>query len=120
MRVFVNRWAEQTRLSDDAVFRACLVATEAVTNAMRHGRVEDGIERPITLCCRIENSELVVEVTDRGRFRTERVRVDDHGGRGLFLIRELTRSFDLRAGPEGTRLTMRLGAVERALAGAAA
>ena len=121
MRTFVHRWAERSGLThDDATFRACLVATEAVTNAMRHGRAQGGADRPIRLSCRIEGGELVVEVTDRGRFRTVRDRVDDHGGRGLFLIRELTRSFDLQAGPEGTRLTMRLGAVERELAGAAA
>lgn len=120
MRTFVNRWADRSGLSQDDAFRACLVATEAVTNAMRHGRIEDGVERPITLGCRVEGSELVVEVTDRGRFRSDRERVDDHGGRGLFLIREFTRSFDLRAGPEGTSLTMRLGALERQLAGAAA
>jgi anti-sigma regulatory factor (Ser/Thr protein kinase) len=120
MRVFVNRWADRSGLSQDDAFRASLVATEAVTNAMRHGRVHDGVERPITLGCRVEGSELVVEVNDSGHFRSDRERVDDHGGRGLFLIREFTRSFDLRAGPEGTRLTMRLGALERQLAASAA
>ena len=120
MRMFVNRWAERSGLSQDDKFRACLVATEAVTNAMRHGRVDGGEERPIILTCSVDGSELVVEVVDRGRFRSDRDRAGDHGGRGLFLIREFTRSFDLQAGPEGTSLRMRLGAVECELAASAA
>lgn len=120
MRAFVQRFAVHSGLSQDATFRACLVATEAVTNAMRHGRIDDGLERPICLSCRIEGSELVVEVRDQGRFRTERERIDDHGGRGLFLIREFTRGFDLQAGRQGTHLTMRLGQAERELAASAA
>ena len=120
MRGFVHRWADRCGLSEDARFTAALVATEAVTNAMRHGHMDDGVERPIRLHCRVDGSELVVEVTDRGRFRDERDRPDDHGGRGLFLIRELTRGFDLDAGPDGTRLCMRLGGLQRELAASAA
>jgi anti-sigma regulatory factor (Ser/Thr protein kinase) len=120
MRAFVGRWADRSGVSDDERFRACLVATEAVTNSMRHARMDDGVERPIRLSCRVERSELVVEVADRGRFRRERERVDDNGGRGLFLIRECTRSFDLHAGSDGTRLTMHLRAAEPELAVSAA
>ena len=110
MRAFISRWAERGGLSEDDTFRACLVATEAVTNAIRHGRADNEGDRPIAVTCQLEGAELVVEVTDRGRFRSGEDRTDDHGGRGLFIIRELTRSFDLEAGLEGTRLCMRLGA----------
>ena len=120
MRAFVNRWADRSGLADDDRFRACLVATEAVTNAMRHGRIDDGDEHPITVSCRLDGDDLIVEVTDRGRFRSDRDRDGDHGGRGLFLIREFTRSFDLQAGPDGTRLEMRLGSVDRHLTASAA
>lgn len=120
MRAFVTRWAQRSGLAEEDSFRACLVATEAVTNAMRHGRVEEGDDHPITVACRLEGDELVLEVTDSGRFRAERDRADDHGGRGLFLIREFTRGFDLEAGSQGTRLCMRLGAVERHLTASAA
>lgn len=119
MRDFVTAWAERSHLADEDKFSACLVATEAVTNAMRHGCAADMRECPIRVTCTLEAGELVVEVTDRGRFRSEpdRERQDDNGGRGLFLIRELTRSFDLSAGAEGTHLCMRLPAHERELAG---
>lgn len=119
MRDFVTRWAQHSGLAEQDIFSACLVATEAVTNAMRHGCATDTRECPITVSCTLDRGELVVEVTDRGRFRSERdsEREDDNGGRGLFLIRELTRSFDLRAGADGTYLCMRLPAHERELAG---
>lgn len=117
MREFVTGWAERTGLAVEDTFSACLVATEAVTNAMRHAGGEGSDERPITVTCTLEGPELVLEVTDRGRFRSERDRSDDNGGRGLFLIRELTRSFDLRAGRDGTHLCMRLPAHAGALAG---
>ena len=117
MREFVSAWAERSGLADEDTFSACLVATEAVTNAMRHGCAQGDGECPISVTCILDDGELVVEVVDRGRFRSERDRSDDNGGRGLFLIRELTRSFDLRAGPDGTRLCMRLPAHERSLAG---
>lgn len=120
MREFVTGWAQRSRLQEEDTFSACLVATEAVTNAMRHGCAKDADECPITVTCTLDGGELVVEVTDRGRFRSERERSDDNGGRGLFLIRELTRSFDLRAGRDGTHLLMRLPAHERVLAGSRA
>lgn len=116
MRDFVSGWADRSGLTDEDRFRACLVATEAVTNAMRHGSAAEADERPITVSCTLDGSDLVLEVTDRGRFRSDRPRDEDNGGRGLFLIRELTRSFDLRAGREGTHLCMRLAAHEPALA----
>lgn len=120
MREFVNRCAEESGLAGADAFSACLVATEAVTNAMRHGCDEQQTECPITVSCRLDGTDFVLEVTDRGRFRSERPRENDNGGRGLFLIRELTQSFDLRAGRDGTHLSMRLATRARELAGSRA
>jgi len=116
MRDFVTSWAQRSGLAEAAVFGACLVATEAVTNAMRHACTPDSGECPITVSCRRDREELIVEVTDRGRFRSRPEGGDDSGGRGLFLIRELTRSFELRAGSDGTHLCMRVPAEQELLA----
>lgn len=108
MRAFVSQWAERCGLGEADAFDACLVATEAVTNAIRHGRSSDEGERPIKLVCRLEDEQLVIEVNDRGTWRSpERAQAD--GGRGLFLIRELSDGFELRPTQRGTHLRMRLG-----------
>lgn len=117
MREFIAVWADRGSLRQEDTFTACLVATEAVTNAMRHACPDDAAECPIVVACRLEGPDLLIEVTDRGRFRTNGVGGDDDGGRGLFLIRELTSGFSLHAGEDGTRLSMRLAAREPAFAG---
>jgi serine/threonine-protein kinase RsbW len=109
MRAFVSHWAQRCGLGDADCFDACLVATEAVTNAIRHGRAEDDGERPIKVVCRIEDSHLVIEVNDRGTWRSHGETSSADGGRGLYLIRELADAFELRPSPRGTLLRMRLG-----------
>lgn len=112
MRAFVTRWAERCGLPDPAAFRACLAATEAVTNAMRHGSSGSHPGHPIRVVCTLDGGDLVIEVHDRGTFRETRAGEPDpdgDGGRGLFLIRELTRNFAIEKGRAGTRLCMRLG-----------
>lgn len=110
LRAFVSDWAERHGVGSEATFSACLVATEAVTNAMRHGALPGDGGHPITVSCAMSGDDVVVAVTDRGRFRSRRDREGDHGGRGLFIIAELTRSFELESRAEGTRLSMRLPA----------
>ncbi|HWH43265.1 MAG TPA: ATP-binding protein [Thermoleophilaceae bacterium] len=126
MRAFVGRWAERTGLGREQCYEACLVATEAVTNAIRHS----GGDEEITVCCRRADGELLISVQDRGTFRSGPVATtlviedpgpEDLGGRGLFLIQELTRGFEIEKGEQGeqgTRLSMRMG-VEGGLAAAA-
>jgi anti-sigma regulatory factor (Ser/Thr protein kinase) len=92
MREFVRASAARHGLEERARFRAQLVATEAVTNAIRHGTPEDGFS---------------VEVGDRGRFRRrERSNADDTSGRGLGLIDRLTSRFDLETSEHGTKVRM--------------
>lgn len=111
MRAFVDRWAERVGLPAQRRYDACLVATEAVTNAIRH---VDGDEA-ITVRCRVESGVPVIEVQDRGVFGSQPVprpdvdrQAADLGGRGLFLIRELTREFHIEKNDEGTTLSMQL------------
>jgi len=111
MRDFIRLNADRYGLEESERFRAQLVATEAVTNAIRHGtRGEDG-ESPIVVTCRCDATGFTVEVGDRGRFRHRKAsRAEDTGGRGLGLIERFTNRFDLETSEDGTRVRMLLGA----------
>jgi anti-sigma regulatory factor (Ser/Thr protein kinase) len=107
MRQFIRRRAVQHGLDAAKAFQAQLVATEAVTNAIRHGASEDGSQGPIAVGCRWDDDGFSVEVGDRGRFRRrDRSRPDGTSGRGLGLIERLTSRFDLETGEQGTTLRM--------------
>jgi anti-sigma regulatory factor (Ser/Thr protein kinase) len=109
MREFIRDRVDACGLPADQSFEACLVATEAVTNAIRHARGPDRSCAPIEVSCGCEARGFFVEVGDRGRFVPGvAVREDDIGGRGLGLIQRLTRRFDLETGDAGTRLRMLL------------
>ncbi|HEX6457489.1 MAG TPA: ATP-binding protein [Thermoleophilaceae bacterium] len=111
MRQFIRRRAKEHGLDDGEAFQAQLVATEAVTNAMRHGSA--GGRRPISVTCVWRNEGLTIEVGDRGRFHhREAVEPDREatGGRGLGLIERLTRQFELETSDSGTKLRMLVGA----------
>jgi serine/threonine-protein kinase RsbW len=105
MREFIRRRAAQHGLDADQAFQAQLVATEAVTNAMRHGLTED--RKPISVTCVWRDDGLAIEVGDRGRFRhREKSKPDATSGRGLGLIERFTRQFDLETTDDGTKLRM--------------
>ena len=79
---------------------ASLVATELVTNAVRHG------SEPIVLHLRFDHDALFVEVSDCGRgqprLRSPSLRADGHGGGlGLLLVEQLSRNWGVRASPRG-------------------
>jgi anti-sigma regulatory factor (Ser/Thr protein kinase) len=83
---------------------ACLVVTELLANAILHGTPRaDG---SLGVAWRITADEIVLEVCDGGPApvdgRAEGVH-GESGGRGLLLVRALSRDFELRAAPDGTR-----------------
>jgi anti-sigma regulatory factor (Ser/Thr protein kinase) len=109
MRQFIRRRAVEHGLDGAEMFKAQLVATEAVSNAMRHGGVSETGE-PIRVVCRWGADGLAIEVGDRGRFRHRAPSApSDTGGRGLGLIERLTRQFDLETSDSGTKLRMLVG-----------
>jgi anti-sigma regulatory factor (Ser/Thr protein kinase) len=115
MRAFIRARAHEDGLSEAGTFEACLVATEAVTNAIRHGRGAAPDEL-IEVSCRSLDGRFCVEVGDRGRFISrDGSRPDDVHGRGLGLIKRLTTGFDLDTGAAGTRLRMLVGIPETPL-----
>lgn len=111
MRLFIRRRAKEHGLDDSEAFQAQLVATEAVTNAMRHGSANG--RAPISVTCVWRDDGLTIEVGDRGRFqRREALEPgrDATGGRGLGMIERLTRRFELDTSDSGTKLRMLVGA----------
>ena len=110
MRQFIRRRAVEHGLDDSEAFQAQLVATEAVTNAMRHGTPTGG--KPISVTCVWRGDGLTIEVGDRGRFQRRETSAPDGdatSGRGLGLIERLTRRFELETTDRGTKLRMLVG-----------
>ncbi|MFH8683065.1 SpoIIE family protein phosphatase [Streptomyces lydicus] len=81
---------------DDLLFTTELVVSELVTNAIRHGA------GPITLRL-IRQDALICEVFDAGSTapHLRHARTTDEGGRGLFIVAQLTRRWGTRYTPTG-------------------
>ena len=105
VREFVGDWAERCGLSEAEAFHARLVATEAVANAIMHG----GDGHAIEVTCTGDDGGLRIEVRDRGEFKSDSDDRDGSGGRGISIIRALTRRMHIDAGEGGTGISMRLG-----------
>ncbi|MFI6982854.1 ATP-binding protein [Embleya sp. NPDC050154] len=81
---------------EDAAFTTELVASELVTNAIRYAG------GPVVLRL-IRDKMLVCEVSDPSNTqpRLRRAKWSDEGGRGLFLVAQLTTRWGSRYGPTG-------------------
>ncbi|MEE1754647.1 SpoIIE family protein phosphatase [Streptomyces sp. SP18CS02] len=82
---------------DELVFTTELVASELVTNAIRYAG-----EGPIELRL-VRAGSLICEVSDRSgtQPRMRRARTTEEGGRGLFLVAQLTSRWGSRYTPHG-------------------
>ncbi|WP_414503900.1 SpoIIE family protein phosphatase [Streptomyces sp. NEAU-L66] len=81
---------------DDLLFTTELIVSELVTNAIRHATA------PITLRL-IRQDALICEVSDASSTspRLRHARTTDEGGRGLFIVAQLTRRWGTRYTPTG-------------------
>ncbi|MCP3819677.1 SpoIIE family protein phosphatase [Streptomyces sp. A3M-1-3] len=81
---------------DDLVFTTELVVSELVTNAIRYasGQIQVRLIRDRTLIC---------EVSDAGHTspHLRHAGIDDEGGRGLFLVSQMTQQWGTRYTPTG-------------------
>ena len=110
MRQFISKRAVEHGMDSAETFQAQLVATEAVTNAIRHGRHADESDAAISVVCRWRDDGLTIEVGDSGRFRRrEPGGAEAESGRGLGLIERLTQQFELETSDDGTKLRMLVG-----------
>ncbi|WP_234382720.1 SpoIIE family protein phosphatase [Streptomyces dysideae] len=81
---------------DDLAFSTELVASELVTNAIRHatGPVQLRLLRDRALICEVSDGSSTSP-------RLRRARTEDEGGRGLFLVAQLTERWGTRYTPYG-------------------
>lgn len=81
---------------DDLAFTTELVAGELVTNAIRHatGLVQLRLLRERALICEVFDGSGTSP-------RPRRARTEDEGGRGLFLVAQLTEGWGTRYTPDG-------------------
>ncbi|MFC4502869.1 MULTISPECIES: SpoIIE family protein phosphatase [Streptomyces] len=81
---------------DDAAFAVELILSELITNAIRHGA------GPIRVRL-LHHRTLICEVSDAGNSapHLRRAGTTDEGGRGLFLVAQLARTWGTRHLPEG-------------------
>jgi anti-sigma regulatory factor (Ser/Thr protein kinase) len=104
-RAIVREAAGEQGLDDGAVWDLMLATTEAVTNAVVHGR---GCTDTSAIRILIQSTEhgLFVEVCDCGRFvhRSRPVSKDSPGGRGIPLMSAVTDDFELMPETGGTRV----------------
>ncbi|MET7508498.1 SpoIIE family protein phosphatase [Streptomyces albidoflavus] len=81
---------------DEAAFATELIVSELITNAVRYAGGPVGLRL-------IRDTTLVCEVTDPSNTqpRLRRARWSDEGGRGLFLVAQLSSRWGSRYGPRG-------------------
>lgn len=109
MRRRAAAFAAAAGASDEAAHAVALAVSETVTNAILHGYA--GSEAgSVSMACRIDGDNLIVEVADRGAGIA--ARDDSPGlGHGLATVGALTRALQVGPGPDGrgTVVTMEFG-----------
>lgn len=98
---FVDDLQTRCSLTEDETSTLMLLLSEAVTNAIEHGNQNDA-EKNVDVQIQIDNKAITSIVSDEGEgFDPSSVKdplkkenLMDVGGRGIFLIRELSDSFD--------------------------
>ncbi|MFJ3777431.1 SpoIIE family protein phosphatase [Streptomyces sp. NPDC090075] len=95
-RMLACRQLAEWDVPDEAAFVVELVVSELVTNAIRYGGA------PVQLRL-IRERGLIVEVSDSGHTspHLRRAATEDEGGRGLFLVAQLTERWGTRYTPTG-------------------
>lgn len=101
LRRFVSAWASEELLDDERRERLVLAVNELATNSIRHGG-----GRGLLLVWR-ESDTLLCEVRDSGHIADplagrRRPAVEEHGGRGLWLVNQLCDLVQVRTSPGGS------------------
>jgi anti-sigma regulatory factor (Ser/Thr protein kinase) len=101
LRATLDEIADAYRLPGDERFELKMVATEALTNALKGNP-----EGPVRIRILPTPEAIEVEVADRGAFDPTR-KVDVEGGRGIPLMLALADEVHFSSGAAGTRVRVR-------------
>ncbi|WP_166659098.1 ATP-binding protein [Labedaea rhizosphaerae] len=97
-------WVRQTGLDEDQVADVGLAAHEAMANVIDHAYEQPG--GVFDLYAFTDEDTVTVTVTDRGNWKRTPQGRPTLRGRGLLIIRQLTRQFELTAHAHGTIVRM--------------
>ena len=100
-------------LTDENIFNIMIAATEAVNNAIVHGN-KLSPDKKVYFTLSSDESFVEIVVKDEGNGfdpaklpdPREPSNIFMESGRGVFLIKELTHSTNIKSGDDGTELTM--------------
>jgi anti-sigma regulatory factor (Ser/Thr protein kinase) len=103
VRVAVGQFARECGLSDGRVDDLVLAADELATNSVRYG----GGSGAVLMWA--DADAVVTEFTDGGTIAAPlvgrlRPAVHSYGGRGIFLVNQVTDLVQIRSGPSSTRV----------------
>ena len=103
VRHVMQRWLTANGANEEEIADVLVAVSEAQTNAVRHAyRTREG---RVSIDASVEGDVLTVTVSDQGTWQHEGAPEDDHGGRGLSLIRALV-DLEVETSLAGTRLRM--------------
>lgn len=108
LRAAVAAHAAALGAGDEVVEELVMVANELASNAIRHG----GGTGRLRLWRAGELIHCEVSDTgpglDEGELARERVPITAYGGRGLWVVRQMSHKVDVRTGPQGATITAAL------------
>ena len=112
VRTEIMRWFRELRHGDDSLAASIAVAvSEAVGNVVRHAYPGEGTGR-LEVEAQLEDSNIVVSVSDGGTGMTARGR-EGHSGMGLPVIGRLADGVTVVSDNGGTRLSMRFEVAQK-------
>ncbi|MBW3592607.1 MAG: ATP-binding protein [Actinobacteria bacterium] len=100
IRAAVETLSEEHGLSENATFELKVAVTEALANAVRHGRP------PVEVSLECRDAAIEVEVCDHGTY-AQHSESSPEGGRGVPLMVALADEVELDCGTGWTRLRLR-------------
>ncbi len=112
LRRFVSAWASEELLDDERRERLILAVNELASNSIRHGGGRGKLlvwrESDMLLCEIRDSGHIADPLAGRGR-----PRVEEHGGRGLWLANQLCDLVQVRTSPAGSIVRAHMRADER-------
>nr|WP_225953309.1 SpoIIE family protein phosphatase [Kibdelosporangium phytohabitans] len=104
----LRAWSQRCGLSGEVAQALLVVVGEASANAIDHG-YHDMPSAMVRVRAEALSDRLHVTVTDTGRWKTPQPEANPHRGRGIGLMRALTREFTINSSPDGTIVDMHMG-----------